>query len=365
MCDSSDGSIELLVWKFIGDVNAILTLCNGGIGPGVIDSDVDIIFLQGIVDIYNLGIATVGTVLLEGEAEDENLAIEYLNAFLEHQFNGFGGDIFAHTVVHPAASKDNLGVIAIALGALGEVVGVNADAVTSDESWTEGQEVPLGASSLKDVEGVDTHLVEDLAQLIDESDIDVTLAVLNDLGSLGYLDGGSEVGAGSDNAAIDLVDIFAYLGSRARGDFFDVLYGMQLVTWVDALGAIASVEIDIHLHSTDFLDNGDAVVLGNTWIDGGLIDYDIAFGDDLADSGGGTNKRGEVGVVVGVNGGGDCHNIEIAVANLLDVGGADEAVVVDGVLQEVIGYLEGSVMACHEGINTCLVHVETDGGVLG
>ena len=365
MCDSSDGSIELLVRKFVGDVNAILPFGNGGIGPGVIDGDVDIVLLQGIIDIHHLGIAAVGAVLLEGEAKDEDLAVEDLDAFLKHQLNSLGGNILAHAIVHPAAGKDNLGVIAIALGALGKVIGVNTDAVTSDESGTEGEEVPLGAGGLKDIEGVDAHLVEDLAQLIDESDIDIALAVLNNLGCLSDLDCRSEVGAGSDDAAIDLIDILAYLRSGARGDLLDVLHGVLLVTRIDTLRAVASVEINIHLHPTDFLYNGDAVILGDTRIDGGLIDYDIALRDDFADSGGGTDEWGEVGVVVTVHGSGNGNDVEVAVADLLDVGGAYEAVVVDGVLQEVVGNLEGGIMACHEGINACLVHVETDGGVLG
>jgi len=363
--DSSDGCVELLGGKFIGDVNAILMFGNCGVGPGVIDGDVDIVLLQSIVDIHHLGIATVGAVLLEGEAKDEDLAVEDLDAFLEHQLNSLGGNIFAHAVVHPAAGKDNLGVIAIALGALGKVIGVNTDAVTTNKSGTEGEEIPLGAGSLQYIEGVDTHLVEDLAQLIDECDIDVTLAVLNDLGGLSNLDSRSKVGTGSDDAAIYLVDILAYLGSGARGDLLDMLYSVFLVTRIDALGAIAAVEIDIHLQAADLLDNGDAVILGDTRIDGGLIDYDITLGDDLTNSCGGTYKRGEVGVVVAIHGGGNGNYIEVAVADLLDVGGAYEAVVVDGVLQEVVGNLEGGIMACHEGINTCLVHVETDGGILG
>ena len=360
-----DGCVELLVRKFVGDVNAILALSDCRVSPGVIYGDVDIIFLQGIVDIYDLGIAAVGAVLLESETEDEDLTIEYLDAFLKHQLNCLGGDILAHAIVHPATSKDNLGVIAIALGALGKVIGVNTDAVTTNESGTEGEEIPLGAGSLQYIEGVDTHLVEDLAQLIDECDIDVTLAVLNDLGGLSNLDSRSKVGTGSDDAAIYLVDILAYLGSGARGDLLDMLYSVFLVTRIDALGAIAAVEIDIHLQAADLLDNGDAVILGDTGINGGLIDYDIALGDDLTNSGGGTDKRGEVGVVVTVHGSGNGNDIEVAVADFLNVGGAYEAVIVDGVLQEVVGNLEGGIMACHEGINTCLVHVETDGEILG
>ena len=71
------------------------------------------------------------------------MAAEYLYAFLEHQFDGLIGNIFAHAVVHAASGKNDLGIIAVALCALGEV-GVDADAVSSDQTRLERQEVPFG-----------------------------------------------------------------------------------------------------------------------------------------------------------------------------------------------------------------------------
>lgn len=83
----------------------------------------------------------------------------------------------------------------------------------------------------------------------------------------------------------------------------------------------------------------------------------------LADGAACPVEGGEVGVVVAVDGGGHCHDVEVAIAYFLDVGGATEPVVCDGVLEEVVAYFEGCVMALHEGVDAGLVHVEAYGGV--
>mgnify|MGYP003297256049 CR=1 FL=1 len=83
--------------------------------------------------------------------------------------------------------------------------------------------------------------------------------------------------------------------------------------------------------------------------------------DDLADSGAGAIEGFEVGGVVLIHGGGNSDNVEIAGTDLLQIGGADEAMIVDGVLEEFVGDLKGGIMSGHQGIDTLLVHVETDG----
>ena len=56
-------------------------------------------------------------------------------------------------------------------------------------------EVPFRTGGFQHILGVDAHQVENLRQLVDESDVDVALAVLDDLGGLGHLDARSPVGA--------------------------------------------------------------------------------------------------------------------------------------------------------------------------
>jgi hypothetical protein len=48
------------------------------------------------------------------------------------------GDAPAHSIVDAPASQDYLGMIPRHLGAMGQVVGIDADAVTADEPGCEG-----------------------------------------------------------------------------------------------------------------------------------------------------------------------------------------------------------------------------------
>ena len=364
MSHSGNSSIKLLGGQFVYDLDAVLMLHDGRIGPGVINSDVEVILLQGLVDVDDLSVAHVGAIFLEGEAQDNDVAVEHLNALLQHQFDGFCSHILTHSIIHATTGKDNLWVVAVTLGALCQIVGVNTDAVAAHQTGTEGQEIPLGACGLQHVEGVNTHLVEDLAQFVHEGDVDVALRVLNDLGGLCHLDGGGQVCAGSDDAGIHLVDILTYLRGAAGGHFLDVLHGVLFVARINALGAVAAIEVNIHLQTADLLHHGDTFVLGDTGIDGALIDHHIALADDLANGGAGTHEGREVGIVVIVHGRRHCHDVEVAVTNLLNVAGEDETVVVDCILQDVVSHLKGSIVTCHQRVAPLLVHVKTHSLVL-
>ena len=82
VCYSGYAGIELLGGQFVHHFDAVLVFNNGRIGPGVVDGDVKIVFFQSFVNVDDLGVAHIRAVLLEGEAEDENVAVDDLNAFL-------------------------------------------------------------------------------------------------------------------------------------------------------------------------------------------------------------------------------------------------------------------------------------------
>ena len=113
------------------------------------------------------------------------------------------------------------------------------------------------------------------------------------------------------------------------------------------------------------LHHWQAFLLGDTRIDGTLIDYDVSFGDDFTNSIAGPLQRTQVWEVVFIHGCGNRHNIEITITDFLQIRCTEEAVVIDGVLQEFVGDFQRVVMTCHEGINTTLVQVEADGWKLG
>src|SRR5208283_3990838 len=101
----------------------------------------------------------------------------------------------AHAVVDPAACKDHLGYVPETFGLMGQVVGVNAYAMSSHQPRQERQEVPLSPGCLEHISGPDSHAGKDHSQLIDKGNVDVTLGIFNDLGGLSYFNRRSKVGA--------------------------------------------------------------------------------------------------------------------------------------------------------------------------
>lgn len=163
MSNSEDGCVEFLVGRQdIYNVKAVFVLYCSGVCPGVEDSDVQVVFIERFHYVNHLGVAHVGTVLLEGKAEDDNVAVEHLNAFLEHQLDYAVGNVRAHAVVHSAARKYDFRVVAVTLCALCKVVGVDAYAVAAYKAGLEGKEVPLCGSCLKHILSIDTHECENL-----------------------------------------------------------------------------------------------------------------------------------------------------------------------------------------------------------
>ena len=104
---------------------------------------------------------------------------------------------------------------------VGQIIGIDADAVAADQAGAVGVEVPFGAGGGEHLAGVEAEILEQHGKLVDQRDIHVALDVLDDLGGLGDPDRARPVGAGGDDAAIDLVDELGGFRRRARGDLDD------------------------------------------------------------------------------------------------------------------------------------------------
>jgi len=120
------------------------------------------------------------------------------------------------------------------LGLVDEVIGVNGDAMTTDQSWRETDEVPLGRGSIDNRFGVESHLVEDDREFVEERDVQVPLHVLDDFCGLGGPDVLGDV---------DVRDQAVELGEGLRGrvvhagdDLGDLVDGVLVVAGVDAFG---------------------------------------------------------------------------------------------------------------------------------
>lgn len=195
--------------------------CFCKVNPGVVHIHLGVVVLQGFDDVHHFGVAHVGAVFFERQAQHQHFAAQNGQALAQHKFDGLVCHVAGHAVVDAPARQNDLRVITNLLRLVRQVVRVHANAVASHKTGAEGQKVPFGASSLQHFERVNAQLVKDEAELVHESDIDVTLGVLNHLGCLGHFDATGFMGAGGDDLLIKLVHLFGYCGGAATGDFFD------------------------------------------------------------------------------------------------------------------------------------------------
>ena len=71
MSNGKDYSVILLIRKLRLDADTIFVLNSFGVSPRVVYVDVVGVFAKGMIYIHHLGVADIGTVLLESNAEDE------------------------------------------------------------------------------------------------------------------------------------------------------------------------------------------------------------------------------------------------------------------------------------------------------
>ena len=128
------GRLPLLPWQLRQAVQPIFVLGLGAVDPGVVNIDADAVLAQGVDDVHHPGIAQVRAVFLEGQAEDQDPAVADADAALQHELDDGFGDVGAHAIVDAPAGEDDLGVVADGDGLVGEIVGVDTDAVAADQA---------------------------------------------------------------------------------------------------------------------------------------------------------------------------------------------------------------------------------------
>lgn len=100
---------------------------------------------------------------------------------------------------------------------------------------------------------------------------------------------------------------------------------MLLVARVDALRAVAGVEVLVELEAGELLEDRDAVFLSGAGVYRGFIDDDVALLQDLANGLGGLDQRGEIGALVLVDRRWDGDDEDIAGGEVLRIGGIAQA----------------------------------------
>ena len=208
-----DERLPLLPWQLRKAVRPIFVLGLRPVDPGVVNVDPNAVLAHGVNDVHHPVVAQVGAVFLEGQAEDEDAAVADADAALQHELDHGLGDVGAHAVVDAPTGEDDLGVIADGDGLVGEVVGVDADAVATHQAGAKGQEVPVAAGGFEHFQGVDAEL----GQFVHQGDVEVAQGVLDDLGRLGDAEAAGAVGAGGDDLAVDGVHDGRHFRAGAAG----------------------------------------------------------------------------------------------------------------------------------------------------
>lgn len=176
--------------------------------PGIVDIHLGAVDTQGVDQIDDPGIAYIRAILLEGQTHHQQTRPLNRNFCADHQAYDIAGNIFAHPVIDPAAGQNHIRMMAHRLGLVGQIVGIDADAVPTHQARAKVKEIPLGGRGVKHIGGIDTHTPENHCQFINQSDIDIPLGVFNHLGGLGDLDGRGAVNSRIDHLAIEAGQFF-------------------------------------------------------------------------------------------------------------------------------------------------------------
>ncbi len=170
--------------------------------------DARLIRLQFPYHIGDAGVSDIGNILFEGKPEYEYFGLPDVHSFGEQSLDGLLGDIETHGIVDVPSGEDHVGMVADLLGLVGEVVGIDPDAVAADEPRREFQEIPLGSGGFEGFIRIYVHFVANNGQFVHQGDIQVALRVFDDLGGLGNLDGGDRINAGGNDQAVQVGDGF-------------------------------------------------------------------------------------------------------------------------------------------------------------
>ena len=247
-------------------------------------------------------------------------------------------------------------MIAQLLGLIGEVVGVNTNAVAAYQTGTEAQSIPLGIHAVHHFVGIDAHAVKHHGQLIHEGNVDVPLAVLHYLDGLGSFDGGNGVSTHLDDLIIDMLDLVQGICIHTGDDLADVLQTMHLIAGVDTLGRVAHLEVHTALQAGFPLQNGNTYILGDTGINGGLVHNNGALGQVSTQQLGGADYRSQIRGVIQIYRRGNCHNVELGLSKLGGISGELHRGGLDGLIAHLVGGVDAPVIQ----IDLVLVQVKTD-----
>src|SRR5437879_5189481 len=94
-------------------------------------------------DIDHARVTCIRHVLLEGQAEDSHNTTTAFPA--QQPSNAFPSNALAYAIVDTAAGQDDFRMVTRLFRPIGQIVGVDSNAVATDQAWLKGQEIPFRA----------------------------------------------------------------------------------------------------------------------------------------------------------------------------------------------------------------------------
>ena len=353
---SDDEGVHLFHRASVREGDAVQAVCLVRIRGLVHDHRFNAVFPQLVHDVDDLGISGIRAVLLEGKAQDRNSGGFDRDIGLDQVFHHVLRHIFSHVVVDPAAGENDLAVIAHHFRAVGQVIGIHADTVSAHQTGEEFQEIPLGSRSLQHGFGVDAHFIENNGKFVHESDIDIPLAVLDDLGGLRNLNGLRTVYARFHHQLVNLCDGVQGFLIHTGNDLHDGFQTVHLVAGVDALRRIPHLEVHAAFQAGLFFHNRHADLLRHSGIHGGFKDHNAALCQVSSHGTAGSFHRSQVRRMVGVHRRGNRHDVKFRflqpglIRREIHVGGFDH----------IVAHLSGRIHTGFVQFNLFFIQIITD-----
>ena len=351
-----DEGVHLFNLASVREGDAVQTVRLVRIRGLVHDHRFNAVFPQLVHDVDDLGISGIRAVLLEGKAQNRNPGGFDRDVGLDQVLHHVLRHIFSHVIVDPAAGENDLAVIAHHFRAVGQVIGIHADTVSAHQTGEEFQEIPLGSRSLQHGFGVDAHFIENNGKFVHESDIDIPLAVLDDLGGLRNLNGLRTVYARFHHQLVNLCDGVQGFLIHTGNDLHDGFQTVHLVAGVDALRRIPHLEVHAAFQAGLFFHNRHADLLRHSGIHGGLKDHDAALCQVPSHGTAGALHRSQVRRMVGVHRRRDSHDVKFRflqpglIRREIHVGGFDH----------IIAHLSGRIHTGFVQFNLFFIQIIAD-----
>ena len=320
MRDCQNDGVRAAYRRRIGEVDSVKALRFFRVRFRIRNQRLYPVLVQFPYYVDHFRVSCVRTVFLECKSEYGDLCLldrsargdEVLDAVLRH--------VLAHVVIDTSAGKDYLAVVSEHLGFICQIIRVDSDAVPAYKARIELEEVPLCTGRFEYRLCVHTHFVEYYRQLVHERDVDVALAVFDDLSGLGYLYAFGPVYTRFDDQLVDLRDTVESFLVHAGYYLGDRLEPVDLVARVYPFRRVSDLEI-LSAFETGFLfEYRHADLFGNARIDRGLKHYHGSLFQVSAEYPRRSFYRLEVRRVVFVNRSRDCHDMEACLLKLCLIG---------------------------------------------